>query len=383
MKILVNAISAKRGGSLVYLKNLIPELAALDRKIEYEVIISPNAKARGFFAGHRNIHIVNAAGSGSSALQRLWFEQLRVPQLLRSENYSWYFQIDDSLPPFVYLTGTRTVAVFHASIQSLLPDELGDVPLKVFYWRLLKRLALKYATLPITVSNCAKGELSRGDKQIFKRLQVVYHGIDRDLFNAQFGEANNAPNNLPERYILSVSTRNPHKNYYRLVQAFVQLVQETDVPEHLVLIGSAVWKSEEKRIRQFAVDHGLRGRVHLLEPLENELLPDVYRQATAYVYPSLFDSFGLTPMEAMSCGTPCAVSQTSALPETCGDAAEYFDPLDVQDIVSALKTVICDEQRRAELVELGFKHVERFSWVDAAKRYYELLTVDNLPVWSV
>lgn len=385
MRVLVNALSARRGGSLVYAKNLLPLLARTDESIEYEIIAYPQSNLRSALAKMNNVRFIDLVDETSSPLKRFWVEHIKIPLLVRKGDFSWYFQVDDSLPPLVYLTGTKTIAVFHASIQLLLPHQLGDHPLKVIYWRVLKSLARRFATLPITVSFCAKGELSGGHERVFKRLQVVYHGVDRKLFNNNVCSDDSLQllQKLPKNYILSVSTRNPHKNYFRLVEAYIQLVKQKNIAEHLVLIGTPVWESDDERIRHLAEKHGLGNRVHLLPPVDNKLLPSVYKHATAYVYPSLFDSFGLTPIEAMACGTPCAVSKFTALVETCGGAVEYFDPLDVESISTSLSRVILNEERREELMQLGLKHVQRYSWESAAQSYYRLLVAKSLPSWNI
>ena len=384
MRVLVNALGTRRGGSEVFIANLLPRLASLDTTVHYDLLVA-DARA-GFYTDlPDNVCLLKIAEKSLNSLRRrLWVEHVSVPRLFRSGRYDWYFQADDTLSPIVSMVAKQTLVVFHASIQFVLPESLGDPIPKVFYWSLLKRWALRKATIPVTVSFCAKGELARGHSEVFKRFQVIYHGIDKARFNTNDQIDREVEElQLPNKYILSVSTRNPHKNYYRLVQAYHSMIESTSVPEHLVLIGSPVSYAEEQRITEYVRAAGIENRIHRYNQIENYLLPSIYRQATAYVYPSLYDSFGLTPLEAMACGVPCAVSRFSALPEICGDSAEYFDPLDISSISSALRRLCTDARRRANLIALGLSHVQQYSWEVAAKQYYRLMVTDNIPLWSI
>lgn len=381
MHILVNALSARRGGSLVFAVNLLPALASIDPTITYHVLAPASLLSQAELNKCKNV-VIEPTSAAYSPWSRLYQEHVTIPQMLSKRDFVWYFQIDDDVPPLAYITGVKTLAVFHASIQFLLPDALGDSKLRIAYWRTLKAIALRQTTTPVTMSFCAKGELSQGKSSVFKKLQVIYPGIDHKLFSTNATQSANIPELLKAPYILSVSTRNPHKNYFRLVQAYELLVRSHQVDEHLVLVGSSVWRSEEDRIKTYVEQHGLTQRVHLLSAMDNCNLPGVYQRASAYVYPSLFDSFGFTPLEAMACGVPCAVSRFSALPEVCGDAAQYFDPLDVQDIAESMFRVLQDQELRTNLTSKGKTRVQGFTWDHCAQAYFQLLTNSGQKLWS-
>jgi len=237
----------------------------------------------------------------------------------------------------------------------------------------MKAATMRLVTVAVTVSYHARAELSGLYPFAHQRIRVIYHGINHSIFKP-------APNSQTaplahlgiERYLLSVSDRHAHKNYPRLIQAYALLCQEERIPEHLVIVGRAKWPSEERRIAETIHVCGLQGRVHLLDYMEQSELARLYQAAMAYVFPSTFETFGFTPLEAMACGIPVACSRFSAIPEICGDAVEYFDPLDVVDMARALRVVLKDENRRQELVQLGFRHVQYFTWRRAAEQYYKL-----------
>ena len=382
MKVLVNALSARRGGSRVFASHIIPALAAHDLNINYTVILPERAEK--YFSHILPNNVKYICPSFSSFFSRFLYEHFRISFLFKSGGYNTYFQVDDTLPPLIYLFCAKTIAIFHESITLLLPCATGDSALKMIYWKLLKWLTLRNVKIPIAMSFCEKGELARGSAKYFKKLQVVYHGIDLAKFHSNSqSDSEHISIALPDSFILSVSTRNPHKNYFRIVQAYALLLRQSKIKEHLVLIGGPVCESEETRIHQFVQDVQIEGCVHIFSNIDNATLPVIYRKAKAYVYGSLYDSFGFTPLEAMACGTPCAVSLFSALPEICGDAAEYFDPLDIQSIADAIKTVVNDSDRRSFLINTGLQHAKKFTWEKSAAKYHSLLTSTQLPEWSL
>lgn len=379
MKVLLNALSARRGGSRVFVTNLVPALAALDSEIQYLVVLPEPAAT--YFPGALPANITVLPAENLSGVKRLFFEHVRIPLLYARSGCDCYLQADDTLPPLIYLLAQKTIAVFHETLTLLLPDLAGDGRLKLAYWRLLKTLALRWVSVPVAMSFCEKGELARGNGAIFRKTRVIYHGIDIEKFNDQSVQrTGNVPDEvpavLPESFILSVSTRNPHKNYHRVVKAYALLRNQGRIKEHLVLIGSPVWSAEEKRIQQVIENCGISQFVHLFDKFENALLPAIYRRARGYVYASVFDSFGFTPLEAMACGVPCAVSRFSALPEICGGAAEYFDPLSVESIANAIEIIANNEQKRCQLIAAGRGHSTQFTWHQAAEKYHSLLTSD-------
>lgn len=381
MKVLVNGLGARRGGAEVFLTNLISPLSTIDTRITYRVLI-PGNRRHVYGLLPPNVHVTEVSALDlDSLLRRIWVEHVRVPRLLAKEKFDWLLQVDDSLSPIASLTKTKSMVVFHASIQFLLPSDLGDSWLRVKYWRFLKSWALRRASVPVTVSYCAKGELARGNEKIFRRLQVIYHGIDHGRFTPDASAS--AGKTMPEKYILSISSRNPHKNFLRLVKAFRRLIQGTQIEEDLVLIGHPVLEVEENKLRNYIYENGLEKRVHLLDAIENADVPGLLRGARLYICPSLFESFGLTPVEAMATGTPCAVSKFSALPEICGDGAHYFDPLNVESIYETMKEVLSSPTLSADLRDHGFRRSKTFSWERCAQEYYQLLTSSQTPYLTI
>lgn len=182
---------------------------------------------------------------------------------------------------------------------------------------------------------------------------------------------------LPDRYLLTVGTIEPRKNLSRLLDALDLLRrQEDDV--RLVIVGGAGWLYNEivSRLERL----GQQGAVIWLGFVPDTELPAIYGGATATVLASLYEGFGLPTLESMACGTPVVSSRAASLPEVGGDAARYFDPLDVEEMAAVVGEVWRDDELRHQMSRLGLARAAAFSWTRAAREtmnVYESLTGDS------
>ncbi|MFT7511925.1 MAG: glycosyltransferase involved in cell wall biosynthesis [Candidatus Omnitrophota bacterium] len=168
---------------------------------------------------------------------------------------------------------------------------------------------------------------------------------------------------LRRPYILSVCSLGPRKNMGRLVEAFRRIRDR--VEQDLVLVGEP--GKGYGRLVDYIDQMHLTGRVHVTGYVDREELPALYSAADLFAYPSLYEGFGLPPLEAMACGCPVMTSNVSSLPEVVGDAAVTVDPLDIQDIIRGLSEPILDEQYRQELRVAGMARAATFTWERTAE----------------
>lgn len=168
-------------------------------------------------------------------------------------------------------------------------------------------------------------------------------------------------------YVLAVGTLQPRKNYGRLLEAFARLKR----PITLVIVGRKGWlyNSILDRAAQLGLD-----RLRFLDYVPLADLPSLYAGARAFVFPSLYEGFGLPVIEAMACGTPVACSNVSSLPEVGGEAALYFDPMDTGALQAAMEQVLDDDTVRSRCVERGLQNVTRFAWVSCARTVLQTLS---------
>ncbi|MFC5413013.1 glycosyltransferase family 4 protein [Larkinella bovis] len=215
----------------------------------------------------------------------------------------------------------------------------------------------------LTISEYSLNDIIRFYHIPRSKLEIIYPSIS-DLFRyppALKGE------NPYGKYILAVSSLDPRKNFKGLIQAF----QEAALPDtKLVIVGAA---------HKVFADTGLKEMIQndpsiiFTGYLSDEQLVNLYQHALFFAYPSFFEGFGIPPLEAMACGCPTLVSDTTSLPEVCGDASVYVDPYDIASIREGLIRLYRDEALRKTLVEKGRARVEHFSWDESARKLADLI----------
>lgn len=174
---------------------------------------------------------------------------------------------------------------------------------------------------------------------------------------------------LPERFILSVGNLQPRKNIKRLLEAYDQLRKESGLDLKLVIVGKKAWMYDG--IFDGIADSDSRDNIILTDYVTNEELRYLYNMAEIFVYPSLFEGFGLPVLEAMSCGVPVAASNVTAIPEVLQDAGVSFDPYDVNDIAKAIDQLVKNQELRSECITKGLLKAKNFSWRDTSEVIYQ------------
>lgn len=191
---------------------------------------------------------------------------------------------------------------------------------------------------------------------------VIHNGVDKAWFNASRSVKPSAGHPT----IIYVGNVKPHKNLKRLLAAFEAIKNE--IPHTLLIVGKkGGFVTGEEGIASWS--QRLGDRLRFTGEISDAELRDCLLTADALVLPSLYEGFGLPPLEAMSVGCPVLVSRGSALPEVCGDAAIYCDPLDVADIAAGLRRIVLDNELRSTLRERGFVRAREFDWEASAKLY--------------
>ena len=237
-----------------------------------------------------------------------------------------------------------------------------------WYQWLLPKLMRKVRRV-LTVSEFSKTRLLDIYKLPEKQIEVIYCGVDRRFQPMPLEQIREtrARLGLPDRYVLCVGSLEPRKNLRRLLEAWPQVA--TKHPEvSLVLAGGC-------NTTAFA-DAGLPQnleRVKFTGYLTDADLPTVYSGAEVFIYPSIYEGFGLPVVEAMACGAPVITSNITSLPEVGADACEYVDPLDTDSIATAMNQLLSNPVRKDELRRLGFERAKRFTWEDSARLHRDVL----------
>jgi glycosyltransferase involved in cell wall biosynthesis len=265
-------------------------------------------------------------------------------------------------------TGLPTVVTLH-DMQHRELAEMWSAGARAWRWVTYDRAA-RTATVVVTDSEHARGQIIERLGVAPDRVVVVHLAVDHERFRPAPDVDDVAllePLQLPERFLYYPAGLWVHKNHLRLLEAFALL---EDRRLGLVLSGASTGRLGEilDRARQL----GVGDRVRYVGFLPDAVLPALYRRARAVVFPSLFEGFGLPPLEAMACGCPVASSRRASLSEVCGDAAAVLDPDDPRQMASAVAAVVEDDDTRGELRERGLSWAARFSWSAVADAHLEV-----------
>lgn len=292
---------------------------------------------------------------------RLWHRaRLPVPVETFTGPIDLFYSPDFVLPPT--RRRTRTLLTVHDLSFLRYPDHF--VPKLVRYLSRVVPESVARADRVLADSCATRADLVELLGTPPEKVEVLYSGVEaRFQPEKEPGEAERlrARYGLDRPYVLSVGTLQPRKNYVRLIRAFARLPASGVV---LVIAGARGWLYEE--VLEEAERH--RERVRVLGFVEEEDLPALYRGAALFVFPSLYEGFGLPVLEAMACGVPVVCSNASSLPEVAGDAALLVDPQDEEGLREAMERALGDEALRREMTARGLVRAARFTWEQAARQ---------------
>ena len=293
-----------------------------------------------------------------------------LPVGLLLDEIDLFHGLDQAGIPFFFKKG-RYVVTLHDVIACFMPHTF---PLK---HRLVLKTAFsairRQADLIIVPSESGKEDAVRYLGVERGRIAVIPEGVEERF--QPFGdsgrlEAVRQKYGIPHEYILFVGTLQPRKNIPTLLQAFsLLLAEKPNQGLKLVIAGGKGWGQAE--IFNTVKALGLGGQVCFPGYIDDEDLPDLYRGAQLFVYPSLYEGFGLPILEAMGCGVPVITSHTSAMPEVAGEAALLVDPQDANTLAEAMASVLDDKTLRDDLRRKGKDRVRLFSWEAVARKTLE------------
>jgi glycosyltransferase involved in cell wall biosynthesis len=326
------------GGTQTYARGLVQALAA-HGTLDYRVFVSDIAPEAG---GDLRTIVVPEFPAGRSRPRRvlglaaatLWDRRLRRA-LAREQAHALHFPLTVMLPRVDAPAATTIHDLQHEAFPQFFSRP------QLTYRRHVYGRSVRASGLVVAVSEHVGDDLAERLGYPRDRVRVIYHGVDHERFRPD-GRAR-------EPFLLYPANWWPHKNHELLLEAFA-LVRAERPDVRLTLTGAG-----HPRV--------LPDGVSSLGRVSDDRLADLYRSAAALVFPSLYEGFGLPPLEAMACGCPVAASRAGALPEVCGEAAVYFDPTSVEDIARGIGDVL-DRPPRG-----GVERAARFTWEEFARRH--------------
>ncbi|MBZ5559417.1 MAG: glycosyltransferase family 4 protein [Acidobacteriia bacterium] len=364
MRIGIDARKLHDFGIGTYIRNLLRQLARLDRDTEFVVLCRPDDR-EAMVLGENFRTVSESAGNYSVA------EQLKIPLALKREGVTLFHAPHYVLPPLV---GCRSVVTIHDCIHLMFPQYLPN-RFALAYARTSIALAARRATRIMTVSESSKRDILRLVDAPASKIDVIYNAYD-ERFGVEPREQDvlrvRERFQLHDPFVLYAGNVKPHKNLERLIDAFHRLRARGLDQVKLVLIGDDI--SKYAALRRAVHTHQLHQHVRFLGYMPEETLAALYRLAGVFVFPSLYEGFGLPPLEAMASGTPVVTSNVSSLPEVAGDAAVLVDPYDPDAIADGIQRVLTDETLRADLKRKGLARAKQFSWDQSVRRIREIYT---------
>lgn len=241
----------------------------------------------------------------------------------------------------------------------------------MWYRFLLPKLAQVTKKI-VTFSNFSRDRIVEVCRIDSKKVEVIYNAADTRFKRSSLEEIDKACSklNIPtRRYILALGSLEPRKNLGRLVKAWGNIQQELPDDLYLVLSGA---RGKSTVFRDVSIDE-LPPRVFFTGYVLDDYLPALYSGAKAFIYPSLYEGFGLPPLEAISCGTPLIISNTTCLPEIFGDAGIYINPFDIEQISNVIQRVVTDSNLCMNLSARGLERAKQFSWDKSAELTWKVL----------
>ena len=360
--ILLHSLNESMGGIGVYTQEIARALLCVDQSNEYVLLYPGFGKAgsrRGQFRRFKNAVEVETAWS-RVPLETYW-DQVVIPRVATQHALDVVFNPHLTVP----------IRGRFGKVMVLHNVEYHTVP-KVYdarmysWWFLLENFIMPAADRVISLSQVMTADFRKYVRYPIERVRTIYHGVS-DKFHitpdAERLARVREEYALPEKFILFVGNLYPQKNFATLVRAFARI--KGDVPHKLIVAGRSRYKFEGDvaLVREL----GLERRVEFVEFVPNDDLVAVYNLADCFVYPSLYESFGLAQLEAMACGCPVIGANAGAIPEVSGGAALLFNPHDDEELSRAILRVTQDSQLRDDLVRRGLARAREFTWERTAR----------------
>ena len=363
MRVAIDARKLHDFGIGTYTRNLLRYLARLDRDSEYVLLCHEPDLGIGAQLGPNFRTVLESSANYSLR------EQVHVPWVLRRERPDVFHAPHYVLPA---ATRCRAVVTIHDCIHLMFPQYLPNRAAYI-YARVSMWTAVRRSHRILTVSEASKRDIIHFFNVPPEKIVVVYNAIDERFRTAPSEEVVARVREryqLAQAFVLYVGNIKPHKNLVRLIEAYDLLRSRGFDDMKLLIIGDEI--SKLPALRRAVHRHKLHKHVRFLGYLSDDTLAVLYRLAGVFVFPSLYEGFGLPPLEAMACGTPVVTSNVSSMPEVVGDAAVLVDPYEVDSIADGMQRVLSDSTLSAELRTKGIARAKEFSWERSVARTREL-----------
>ncbi len=332
-----------------YTQNLIESLGRVDQDNEYEILMPVDSSP---FTPRANIHYHVCR---YPVFKRRFWEQMATVLVGRYDLL--HFPYDSSLA----VKRGKFIVTIHDVKPLLYPKTSKHLNVSGLVKRLLIPRPLKNIDHIITVSECSRKDIVETLGVPSELVTVIPQGVEHKKFLPRSEEDAHDSESLPS--VLCVAGSDPTKNIQTLILAFSLLPEAIRICFQLILVGDV---DKQGTLHQLVKQKGIEAQTRYSGVVSDQQLIRYYQQASVFVFPSLYEGFGLPVLEAMACGCPVVCSQTSSLPEVVGDAALMVDPVDAMAMKDAIQRILTDPALQRRLREAGLQRVKQFSWDQTA-----------------
>lgn len=363
MKIGITTFGGDGGKSGIsqYIINILREFAALEDKPDFEVIVYEDEKEL-FVPDPDSMSTICFGDSLRSPVTNIKWHQMSLPKLCRKQKYDVLFLPAGNrrLPMSLPCPSVGTVHDFSSIHVAGKYD-----PARMFYIKRVLPFLIRRLTRVLTVSESSKKDIVEYAGVPGKFVTVTPLAADNQVYfprsAAECIKRIGPKYNIRKPYVLYISRiEHPGKNHAGLVRAFSILKKTEDIPHQLVLAGSDWDRAEE--VHRAAEESAYTDDIVFTGFAPNDDLPDLYCGAELFVFPSLYEGFGLPVLEAMTCGVPVACSNISSIPEVIGDTGILFDPYDDEAIADAMRRFLTDPGLLNDCRERGLERAKKYTW---------------------
>jgi glycosyltransferase involved in cell wall biosynthesis len=360
--ILLHSFNETMGGIGIYTQEIVRSLLRIDSTNEY-ILIYPGfgiaQTRRGQFRRHKNA-IEIETGFSRVPLETYW-DQVIVPKVAKEYAVDVVFNPHLSVP----IRGRFGKVMVMHNVEYHTVPKVYDLRM-YSWWFMLEKAILPAADRVISLSRIMTEDFRRHVNYPIAQVRTIYHGVSdkfRVVTDSSRLERAREEYELPERFVLFVGHLYPQKNFGTLARAFARL--KNMIPHKLLIAGRPRFKAEGdlNLLRELEIND----RVDFLHYVPNDDLPMLYNLADCFVYPSLYESFGLAQLEAMACGCPVIGANAGAIPEVTGGAAMLFDPHSPEELSQSILRLTSEPELRGDLVGRGLARVREFTWERAAR----------------
>lgn len=357
-------VRAAKSGVGQYIYALLEQLLKIDNKNFYEIYCSAE-NLNNYIYSDTNSHSQAWGLNNVPKSFRLLYENLVFPSIISSQKLDVFWGPSNFLPAF---KKCKYVATIHDLSYYVHPERCPALRRK--YWYYMTEKTVKVADRIITISENSKADIIKFFPSTEGKIEVIHNAThhrfrpllisrENSLLKSHESKLNGKP------YLLYIGTLEPGKNVGRLISAFEKIAD--GFPDHqLVLGGDKGWLYSDVMLQ--IQNSPFNNRIHYLGHVTDEEVVHLYNFCEAFCFPSLYEGFGLPPLEAMSCGAPVLTSNNSSIPEVVGDAALQVNPLSVDEIAEGINLLLSDTELRTEFKNRGLERAKKFSWDKAAKQ---------------